>query len=137
MRFGLYSCQLGDFFLSIHFYLHFYHNCIFSIQKIYKPLFHWRYRISELQSESDARSITTGSCSSSTALSFAQYVRSTDLTWSTHLAHSPGVIALKPSCCRCNQYSHAEPFVCCSALARFFCQSRGCCQSSAERPCRT
>ena len=34
--------------------------------------------VSELQSGSDARPIITGSCSSSTAISFSQYAPSTD-----------------------------------------------------------
>ena len=40
--------------------------------------------VSELQSESGAISITTGSCSSSTAISLNHHARSTDKTCSTH-----------------------------------------------------
>ena len=117
--FGLFFCQLADFYLCFFFYILciFFHNCI----EIIISNFHTAnlqasvslaVSVSELQSESDARSITTGSCSSSTAISFAQYVRSTDLTWSTHLAHSPGVIALKPS--------SISPFTAVRLKAKFF-----------------
>ena len=47
--------------------------------------------------DTDARSITTGSCCSSLATSLFQYVSSFDFTWSAHLAQSAGAICPKPS----------------------------------------
>ena len=50
--------------------------------------------VSELQSESDAISITTVSCSSPTAISFNQHARSTDKTCWTHFK----IVQLDPLC---------------------------------------
>ena len=79
------------FFIMVNILFHNLLNFRYMYNEFYIPSVSLAVSVSELQSESDARSIPTGSCSSSTAISFLQYTCSID-TCSTHFAHSPGVM---------------------------------------------
>ena len=85
------------FFIMVYILFHNLLNFRYMYNEFHMPSVSLAVSVSELQSESDARSITTGSCSSSTAISFLQYTCSIDKTCSTHFAHSPGVMPLMPS----------------------------------------
>ena len=64
--------SLYIFFIMVNILFHNLLNFRYMYNEFHIPSVSLAVSVSELQSESDARSITTGSCSSSTAISFLQ-----------------------------------------------------------------